>query len=239
MNAERFSRSGALYGAGAREKLASAKVAVFGVGAVGSFAAEALARLGVGEFVLVDFDKVEPSNINRQLCALGSTIGMRKTEVMRSRILDINPDAKVSAINELVSSDNAAEFASLGANVIADAIDSIAPKAALCAAALSAGAPIVSSMGAARRKDPSKVETAELFKTRGCPLAARLRKELRARGFSKGQPCVFSAEEISPETHVASGSEGGGKIVGSTPVVTGVFGLFLAHLALKQILEEK
>lgn len=180
-----FSRSAILYGGDAQKKMESATVAVCGVGAVGSFALEALARIGVGSFVLVDADTVDVSNINRQLCALHSTIGKSKTAVMCERVRDINPNARVEIVDRFIDESNCAEFVGLCPDVIVDAIDSLAPKAALAAAALSEGVPIVSSMGAARKTDPLKVAAAELFKTHSCPMAARMRKELRARGIQK------------------------------------------------------
>ncbi len=234
-----FSRSAILYGGDAQKKIESATVAVCGVGAVGSFALEALARIGVGSFVLVDADTVDVSNINRQLCALHSTIGKSKTAVMRERVRDINPNARVEIVDRFIDESNCAEFVGLCPDVIVDAIDSLAPKAALAAAALSEGVPIVSSMGAARKTDPLKVAVAELFKTHSCPMAARMRKELRARGFKKGQPCVFSTEIPEAASHVKSGAADAKKIIGSTPIVTGTFGLVLANLALAQILNSK
>lgn len=234
-----FSRSTILYGEDAQLKIESATVMVCGVGAVGSFALEALARLGVGNFVLIDSDTVDLSNINRQLCALHSTVGKSKTAVMRARVLDINPRATVEISDRFVDDSNCGEFVSLRPDVIVDAIDSLAPKASLAAAALSAGVPIVSSMGAARRRNPALVETAELFSTRGCPMASRMRKEMRSRGFRKGQMCVFSAEQVDASSHVRSGSGVSKKIMGSSPIITGIFGLTLANLALDVILSGK
>lgn len=127
---------------------------------------------------------------------------------MCERVRDINPNARVEIVDRFIDESNCAEFVGLCPDVIVDAIDSLAPKAALAAAALSEGVPIVSSMGAARKTDPLKVAAAELFKTHSCPMAARMRKELRARGFKKGQPCVFSTEIPEAASHVKSGAAG-------------------------------
>ncbi len=233
-----FQRTNLLYGDGVCEKLQNAVVVVCGVGAVGSFACEALARLGVGKFYLFDFDVFESSNINRQLCALHSTIGKNKVEVQRARILDINPTAKVEARNVFIDEYIAREIVALAPTVVVDAIDSIASKVALASCALESGVAFVSSMGAARRKNPLEVSTADIFKTMGCPLAARIRKQLRKNGVRKGFKCVFSKELVLKETHISgkdfqSNNE---KMIGSSVITTGVFGLNLANLALEEIL---
>ncbi len=238
MSAPQFSRSAMLYGEDAQKKIESATVMVCGIGAVGTFAVEALARIGVGNFILVDSDVVDVSNINRQICALHSTVGRSKTSVMRERVRDINPLVNVEIVDKFIDESNCIGFVELSPDVIVDAIDSLAPKAALAAAALMAGVGIVSSMGAARRTNPALVETAELFKTYNCPVASRMRKEMRLRGFSKGQQCVFSRELCGESSHLTSGSADFKKVIGSTPIVTGVFGLMLANLALDSILRK-
>ena len=232
---ERFSRTAVLLGESACEKIASARAVVCGVGAVGSFAAEALARTGVGEFELWDFDVVEESNVNRQLCALSSTLGRPKAEVVRDRILDINPAARVEVRAEFIGAENALSVVGNPAEgrIVVDAIDSIASKAALIFSAAEAGVAIVSSMGAARRLDPSHIMSADIIKTFGCPVAARVRKILR----SLGCRCVFSDEPAPKSSHLSAGA--GVKVVGSCAVVAGVFGLRLAGLALSEISGEK
>lgn len=237
MSGGRFSRSAMLYGKEAQAKIESASAAICGVGAVGSFALEALARIGIGKFYLFDFDAVEISNINRQLCALTSTIGKKKVEVAAARVEDINPAAKVLCFEKFIGESNCADIINCSPDVIVDAIDSISSKAALISSALRAGVPVVSSMGAARRTDASKICVARLFKTFNCPMAARLRKQLRALGVEKAPvECVFSSEAAPANTHETSGD--GKKIVGSTPIVTGIFGLRLAGLALDEILKK-
>lgn len=233
-------RSAILYGGDFCAALKNAVAAVCGAGAVGSFAVEALARLGVGSFLLYDFDAFELSNINRQLCALRSTIGAQKVDAQKARILDINPDAKVEANNVFIDADVAARVAARRPSVIIDAVDCVAAKVALAKAAAAEGVPFVASMGAARRKNPLAVKTADIYATTGCPLAARLRKELRKAGV-KGFKCVYSDEAAAEGTHVNGGQDGadGGrnfkKIIGSSVIVTGVFGLNLANLAIREI----
>ena len=237
MMEERFSRSALLYGKEAQAKIESASVAICGVGAVGSFALEALARIGIGRFYLYDFDTVEPSNINRQILALTSTLGKKKVEVAADRILDINPKAEVFAFDKFIGESNCADIINCAPNVVVDAIDSISSKARLIACALKAGIPIVSSMGAARRTDASKICVAPVFKTYNCPMAARLRKQLRALGVEKAKvDCVFSPEIVQANTHETDVD--GKKIVGSTPIATGIFGLRLAGIALDEILKK-
>ncbi len=232
-----FQRTNILYGDGVCEKIQNAVVVVCGVGAVGSFACEALARLGVGSFHLYDCDAFEASNVNRQLCALHSTIGRNKVEVQKERILDINPSAKVEAKNIFIDEHIAREIAELKPTVVVDAIDCVASKIALAKCALEASVPFVSSMGAARRKNPLAVSSGDIFKTSGCPLATRIRKQLRKDGFKKGFKCVYSDEIVAKESHISSGSSEDceKKVIGSSVIVTGVFGLNLANLALSEI----
>lgn len=230
-------RTEILYGSACCQKLRNARVVLCGAGAVGSFAAEALARLGAGNFEIFDFDCFEKSNVNRQLCALESTIGRRKVEVQRERILDINPAAQVVVHDVLVDAAVAAEIVARYPSVVVDAIDDIAAKVALARSCAENGVPLVSSMGAARRKNPLEVKTADIFKTYGCPFAASIRKRLRAEGVGRGYMCVFSPEKVEESTHVSSSVAEHKKVIGSSVVVTGVFGLNLANLALEEIVK--
>lgn len=228
-----------MFGREAAEKFAAAKVCVFGAGAVGGFAIEALARTGVGRFKIVDFDVIDKTNINRQLLALESSVGDKKCELAKKRIADINAAAEVDACAVFIDQNNIAELFDCGADVYIDAIDTLSSKIDLIEYALRNAKPLVSSMGAARRKDPSKVAVADLFKSFNCPLAAKIRKELRHRGIkAKGCPCVFSSEVSAEETHLQSGSLGQKKVIGSSAILTGIFGLNLANLALKKIAGE-
>lgn len=219
-------------------------VVIVGVGAVGSYCLEALARSGIGYFRLVDFDKVEYSNINRQLVALESTIGQLKVEVAKARVHDIEPQTNVEVLPIFLSENNIAQIVEPNAqgkkpDLIVDAIDSVASKCLLLKYAYTHNIPIVSSMGAALRKDPSLVQTGDLMKTHGCPLAKQVRTRLRKEGVGKGIQVVFSPEEVDFEYEQATpDNPKPQKILGSLPTLTGIFGLNLAHLALNALLPQ-
>ena len=189
-----FSRSKILLGDGGLEKLAAARVAVFGIGGVGGYAVEALARSGVGELDLIDNDKVSPSNVNRQIIALGSTLGRYKTEVMRERIADINPQCKVNVHNLFFLNSTAHMLDFSQFDYVLDAIDTVAGKIEIIAQAKSAGAPVISCMGAGNKLDPTRFEVADIEKTAVCPLARVMRRELKKLGIS-GVKVVYSKEE--------------------------------------------
>ena len=244
------SRTRLLYGDDGASRIAAGTVLVAGLGAVGSVAVEALARSGVGRLILVDFDVVEPSNVNRQLYALRSTVGRAKCDIARERVLDINPDCEVVTLPERLPSDPVA-LADLLAplprpDVIVDAIDDIGAKAALILHALRLGVPAVSSMGAARRLDPSQVRTGSLGEVAGCPLAKGLRRALRAllddtadmAGVSVADIpaerllCVFSREAPAPQVY---SPETGPRAMGSSICVTGAFGLTAAAATLRRL----
>lgn len=238
---ERFSRTEKLIGADNLQKLDNSSVILFGAGAVGSFAAETIVRTGIGSLTIIDFDKISRSNINRQLYALESTIGRNKTEVALERLSDINPSCRINAVNAFADTDNIPELLKQPTDVVIDAIDTVGPKIELLAYCALNSIKIVSSMGAARRMDPAAVRTGDLFKTEKCPLARIMRKALRKRGIYSGIICVYSEETPLPpvegEPHsdlTASGNTK--KALGSLPSVTGVFGLYLADLAIKHLI---
>ena len=189
-----FSRTRLLLGKEAMEKLKRSRVAVFGLGGVGSFAAEALVRSGVGAIDVFDNDEVCLSNINRQLIALHSTIGRKKADVMKERILDINPECIVRAFDCFYSSENSARFDLKKYDYIVDAIDTVSSKLTLIEEAKKAGVPVISCMGAGNKLDPLKFEVADVYKTSVCPLAKVMRKELKARGIGSLK-VVYSREE--------------------------------------------
>ena len=176
-----FSRSELLFGAAAMQKLQEAAVAVFGVGGVGSYTVEALARGGIGRIALFDDDKVCLTNINRQMIATRKTIGKPKVEVMRDRILDINPNAQVEIYPMFYTAENADTVDLSGFSYIVDAIDTISSKLVLIEKAKAAGVPIISCMGAGNKLDPTKFEVADIYQTSVCPLARVMRTELRKR----------------------------------------------------------
>ena len=224
---ERFKRITALLGYSAVKKLSDATVMVVGCGAVGSFAVEALARSGVGQIILVDFDVVEESNINRQLFALSSTVGQAKVDVAAARIRDINPDA--IAIPLKMFWDSASDVA-IRPDFVIDAIDTVESKIALYKWCVARGVPFAASMGAALKSDISQIRTGRISKTSVCPLAARVRKMVRDAGVPDF-PVVYSIEV--PNRSAATP----GRVFGSIVTVTGSFGLRLADMAIKYIIE--
>lgn len=176
------------------ERLSDASVLVFGIGGVGSYCVEALARCGVGHLTLVDGDRVQLSNLNRQLIALRSTVGMYKCEAARDRILQINPQARVDVRNIFYTPENAALLSFEGFDYIADAVDMVSAKLTIVERASQAGVPVISAMGAGNRLNPCAFTVTDLFRTEGCPLARVMRRELRARGVS-ALKVVFSPEQ--------------------------------------------
>ena len=201
----RFSRTELLLGTDAVAKLADRTVMIFGVGGVGSFVAEGLARSGVGHFVLVDDDLICLTNINRQLHATSKTVGRAKVEVMKERIIDINPEAEVTIIQKFYLPENAAEFFTRNCDYIVDAVDTVTAKIDLVVQAVGKNIPIISSMGAGNKLDPTRFEVTDIYKTSVCPLAKVMRKELRARGI-KSLKVVYSKEEpIKPQCQGSCG----------------------------------
>lgn len=193
-----FSRTQLLLGKEGIDRLAEAKVAVFGIGGVGGYVVEALARSGVGSFVLVDDDKVCLTNLNRQIIATRSTVGKYKTDVMRDRILDINPQAQVEVRQCFYLPENADEFDFSGYSYVVDAVDTVTAKLDIIMRAKEAGVPVISSMGAGNKLDPTKFQVADIYDTTICPLARVMRRELRKRNV-KDLKVVFSTEKsISP-----------------------------------------
>ncbi|MCQ2603453.1 MAG: tRNA threonylcarbamoyladenosine dehydratase [Spirochaetia bacterium] len=242
---ERFSRIIQLLGQEQWDRISRSKVAVFGLGAVGGWASEILARSGVSHFILTDFDRIAKTNINRHVCALESTVGIPKVEALKARILDINPKAEVITFQTFADRTNFADIITEGTDVIIDAIDSLGPKIELLEYTSRNNLPVISSMGAALKTDPSAIRTGYLFETEICPLARALRKHLRRRGIESGIPCVYSVESpdnnalIAPDEDNDDSSLKRGRprnILGSYPAVTAIFGITLADMAIKMIL---
>ena len=194
-----YSRTMLLLGEEGVNKLKNKSVIIFGIGGVGGFVTEALARSGVGHLDLVDSDKVSESNINRQIIALRSTIGRYKTEVMKERIMDINPEAEVNIHNCFYLPETASEFDFSKYDYVVDAVDTVTAKISLVLEAERCNVPIISSMGAGNKLDPTRFQVADIYKTSVCPLAKVMRKELRARGI-KSLKCVYSTEEPAVKT---------------------------------------
>jgi len=190
----RFSRTELLIGAEGLEILAQSKVAVFGIGGVGAYTVEALARAGIGGLVLVDYDDVCLTNINRQLHALQSTVGRPKVELMRERVLEINPNVKVTAIREFYTPEKGDALLPDDLDYIADAIDTVTGKLDLVKRAVAKEVPIVCAMGAGNKLDPTAFEVADICETSVCPLAKVMRKELKKAGIAGGVKVVYSKE---------------------------------------------
>lgn len=224
-----FSRTELLLGKEAMDRLSDARVAVFGIGGVGGYVCEALVRSGVGAFVLIDDDKVCLSNLNRQIIATRETIGRYKTEVMRERILEINPDADVAIHNCFFLPENAEEFPFAEYDYVVDAVDTVTAKIALVMKAQEKNVPVISSMGAGNKLDGSQFKVADIYQTKMCPLAKVMRRELKKRGVKKLK-VVYSEEE--PIRH--EGSERG-DVPGSVAFVPSVAGLIIAGEVVKDL----
>lgn len=232
-NIEWYSRTELIFGEEAMKKLADARVAVFGVGGVGGYAVEALARSGIGALDIIDNDTVALTNLNRQIIALRSTIGEYKVDAAAKRILDINPDIKLKAHRTFFTPETADEFDFSEYDYVIDAIDTVTGKIELVMKAQAAGTPIICSMGAGNKLDPTKFQVADIYKTSVCPLARVMRYELKKRGI-KHLKCVYSTEQaITPRpTDEASGKR---QTPGSCAFVPSVAGLIIAGEVIKDI----
>ena len=231
-------RTRALIGDNAVKKLNSASVAVFGIGGVGSYAAEALVRAGVGKLTFVDGDTVADTNINRQLVADTSTVGMSKAEVMKKRAERINPEVEAEAITAFYSSENAADFELKAYDFILDCIDTVSSKIELICRANAAGVPVISSMGAGNKLDPTRFEVADINKTSVCPLARVMRYELRKRGIKK-LTVVYSREEPVRPAPDSETRSSGRPAPASVSFVPSVAGLIMAGEVIKRIAEKE
>jgi tRNA A37 threonylcarbamoyladenosine dehydratase len=223
---DRLNRITLLLGKEAVNKLKQSIVMVVGCGAVGSFAIEALARSGVGHLILLDFDKVEKSNINRQLFALDSTTGQSKVEIAKQRIYDINPDIKVDTLNMFFDENTKLD---VKPDFVIDAIDTVPSKIALYNWCVGNKVPFISSMGAARKTDITKIKIASIYKTSVCPLASKIRRLVRDFNMPDF-PVVYSIENAMPQ-------KDGGREFGSIITVTGAFGLMLADFVIRQLID--
>ncbi|WMM25022.1 tRNA threonylcarbamoyladenosine dehydratase [Tissierella sp. MB52-C2] len=246
-----FSRTELLLGAEGVDKLRNSFVAVFGVGGVGSFTVEALVRSGVGNIAIIDDDKVCLTNINRQLIATRKTVGKNKVEVMRDRILEINPKVNVEIHQTFYTKDNADEFDLSKYTYVVDAIDTVSSKLTLIERAKSCNTPIISSMGAGNKLDPTKFQVTDIYKTSICPLARAMRSELRKRGI-ESLKVVYSQEpalkpieneedNCSNKCICPSGTQRKctvrRQIPGSVAFVPSVAGLIIAGEVIKDIIE--
>ena len=229
---ERFEREEMLIGKEALAKLRAARICLFGVGGVGSYAAEALARAGVGKIDIVDNDTVNITNINRQLCALTSTVGRNKVDVVAERLLDINPELKVTKFCEFVLPENIDKYDFSAYDYIIDAIDTVSAKIAIIGRAKEVGVPVISCMGTGNKLDPSALVVTDIQKTTTCPLARVMRRELKARGIAHLK-VVYSTE---PPIKTGALSDSGKSVVASISFVPSVAGLLAAGTAIKDII---
>ncbi|MCM2266960.1 MAG: tRNA threonylcarbamoyladenosine dehydratase [Elusimicrobiales bacterium] len=241
MSDDRLARIRLMLGEENLERLKNSFVTVVGLGAVGSYAVEGLARSGVGRLRLVDFDVLRASNINRQLYALGSTLGRHKAEVAAERVLDINPRCRVEKLNAFAAEDTFAAILDGRPDLVIDAIDSLGPKAGLIAETVRRGLPLIASMGAALRTDAAAVRVGPIKDVRGCPLAAKVRNLLRKSGTHLDFTCVYSLEpvgelskrrQVDPETEFFEKGRRRAAL-GSLPTLTGIFGLTIANAAIQ------
>ncbi|MEN8687408.1 MAG: tRNA threonylcarbamoyladenosine dehydratase [Desulfuromonadales bacterium] len=241
----RFARLELLYGEGGLTCLSGKSVAVFGLGGVGSYAVEALVRGGVGRLTLVDFDQIDITNCNRQIHAHNGTVGQPKVLVMAERCRAINPDAQIEPLQAFYDLDNSSELLQRGYDYVLDCIDHITAKIHLIEACVVDQLPIISSMGAANKLDPTRILVADLADTRSCRLARIIRRELRRRGISAGVKAVYSTEEFrslsdgrrEPAAKAVDHYQTRRAPLGSSSVVPPLFGLTMAGEVLLDLLE--
>lgn len=240
---ERFLRTQLLLGEEGLTRLQQSKVMIIGLGAVGGYALEALARAGVGHLVLVDFDVFDITNINRQILATTSSIGRKKIEVARERVLDINPNCVVEIIDLFVNAETLPELLNQKVDFVIDAIDALNPKCCLIEALYNQKIPFLSSMGAALKSDPSCIHLGKLSETKNCGLSKFIRKRLKKREVDiKKIYCVFSDEQVDlPEGAIVNNEEEENKrnTLGSLPTITAIFGLTIANQVIKQLSQNR
>lgn len=241
MNSEHWqARTELLIGNDSLEKLKSAHVLVVGLGGVGAYAAENLCRAGIGEMTIVDGDFIHPSNKNRQLIALDSTMNRPKAEIVGQRLLDINPDLKLNIIQEYIKDDKMIDLLDKRYDYVVDAIDTLSPKVYLIYNSLQKGLKIVSSLGAGARLDPTKVRINDISKSFNCRLGFVLRKRLRKLGISKGFKVVFS-EDKADENAVVVDEPGDNKksTVGTISYMPPIYGCFCASVVISDLINKQ
>ena len=232
---EKFLRTEMLLGNEGMEKLKSAKVAVFGLGGVGSFVCEGLARSGLGNFILVDFDKVDESNINRQIIATTKTVGKYKVDLMKERILEINPEANVEAYNDFYMGDSEHDIIVPGLSYAVDCVDTIMAKIAIICKCDELDVPVISSMGTGNKLDPTQFEVADIYETSVCPLARIMKKDLRKRNIDKLKVVYSPEHPINTNDHEVNKDRDKFKVKGSVSFVPSVAGLIIAGEVIKDI----
>ena len=221
------------------EQLRRAHVLVVGLGGVGAYAAEMIARAGVGRMTIADADTVSATNINRQLIALHSTIGLKKSDLMAERLRDINPDIDLTVINRFIKDDETdALLDSVRFDFVVDAIDTLSPKLALIKGALDRGIPLVSSMGAGAKTDPTKMEICDISRTHHCPLAHMLRKRLHKIGIRKGFHAVFSPEPVREGAMILCEEQNKKSNTGTISYIPALFGIGCASVVVRSLIDE-
>ena len=229
-------RSELLLGKEGLERLTSANVLIVGVGGVGAYAAEMLVRAGIGRVTIADSDSVSESNINRQLIALHSTVGRIKTDVLAERLIDINPELQLRVVPEYIKDEKTDEILDSDTfDYIVDAIDTLSPKLALIKGALDRKIPIVSSMGAGSKLDPTKMEICDISKTHHCPLAHMLRKRLHKMGIRRGFKAVFSAEPPIEGAMILCQEQNKKSNVGTISYLPALFGIGCASAVIRDL----
>ena len=236
-----FDRTALLLGKDGLERLRDSRIIVFGVGGVGSWAAECLIRTGVGNLTIVDPDMVSATNINRQLMATTATVGKPKAEVLKDRLLEINPEAEIKVRTESFTPESAHTFNLQSYDYVIDAIDSLKDKAELILLATSVGVPLLSSMGAALKLDPTRIHVAEFWDVKGCPLARALRQRFkRNKTYPKTKfKCVYSDELLLNVCTSSETCDYKAQINGSLCHITAIFGMTLAGIAVKGLINLK
>lgn len=230
-----YTRTSMLVGDEAVEKLKGSKVAVFGCGGVGSYTVEALARAGIGAITVIDSDVVAPSNVNRQIIATASTVGMPKAEVQKNRILDINPDCKAEAVVSFYGPENADAFDLSSFDYVCDAIDSVTSKLILVERCKAADVPIISSMGTGNKLHPELFEITDISKTSVCPLARVMRRELKARGINRLKVLYSKETPITPTERIPQ-ENGRRSTPASISFVPSVAGLLIAGEVIRDLI---
>ncbi len=221
------------------EKLASAHVLIAGLGGVGGYVAETLCRAGVGELTIVDNDTVHSTNRNRQLIALSSTEGQYKTDLFRTRLLDINPDLKLHTVQEFIQEDRIDEILETVFDYVADAIDTLSPKVSLIAKTLNKSYPLISSMGSGGKFDPLQVTVSDISETHNCRLAYYIRKQLHRLGIRSGFRVVYSAETVEKSAvRTVEGEKNKRSVVGTISYMPPVFGMVMASVIIRELTEQ-
>lgn len=234
---EKFSRTEMLVGNDGMKKLSNAKVAIFGLGGVGSFVCEGLARSGIGNFILVDYDKVDESNINRQLIATVKTIGRYKVDLMKERILEINPDANVEVYKEFYMADSEIDIITEDLSYVVDCVDTIMAKIAIVCNCDAIDVPVISSMGTGNKLDPTMFEVADIYETSVCPLARIMKKDFRKRNIEKLKVVYSKEQPINTNDCAINQKDSKYKVKGSISFVPSVAGLIIAGEVIKDIIE--